>query len=495
MTTLLRYGLTTEPFPLLTSPAGGPPFEAALTVVASNPNKDPDRHPVTLQGLSIIIPVGPNAADLTASTTGIVPVAPNGWTPMDPKPAAGIIEYPFEPQPGQGVIGENGLAFVLTNIATNTKPGPCQITVKEGTPGNPTEQFPPISKFPPGWGQVSFAADPLQVAYQAGPTLSWSGPTGATYSIEYVLDEVRITVPGQNEPAFGPQGQYPGMTDPALALDQTTVFTLRVKETIDGEDYETQQQQIVTVAIPAPQIIFLRASPMGLSGDETAVTVSWQTANVSELHIDGIHNAVGAEAAQGSIQVTLRAPQLLLAEGTGVTGYTGAPAIAQACFGQAILSTPFPWASIPTPYYNPATTKIWTLVLSNNRAVFDLNVDSVDTAPPDDWLNYRIWLALKPGVQVADLGTLGPAATSADLSNGSYSTSLPQTDIYNCASYMRPDELDNHDPTEVQENYPLAYGATWGVRFPDNTEALVWFEGVSYAGQTINCVNFFWFEF
>ena len=492
MTTLLRYGLTTEPFPLQTSPAAGPAFEAGLTVVASNPNKDPDRHPVTLQGLSIIIPVGPDADDLTATAAGIVPVAPSGWTPQDAKPAAGLMEYPFAPQPGQGVVGETGLAFVLENIATNTKPGPSQITVKEGSAGNPIEQF-SVSKFPPGWGEVSFSANPLQVAYKAGSTLSWSGPAGATYSIEYVLDEEVVTVPAQNEPALGSQGQYPAETDSPLALDQTTIFTLKVSETIDGENYETQQQQVVTVAIPAPRIIFLRASPMGLSGDETAVTVSWQTDNVSELHIDGIHNAVGAEVAQGSIQVTLRAPQLLLAEGSGITGYTGAPATTQACFGQAVLSTPFPWASIPCPKNTSATTKIWTLVLSNNRAVFDLNIDAGDYNA-DDWLMYRIWLALLPGVQVADLGTSGPAATSHDLSNATYTPSLPETDIWTCGTYQRPDGWTNRGE-EAQEQYPLAYGATWGVRFPDNTEALVWFEGVGYAGQTVSWVNFFWFEF
>jgi hypothetical protein len=74
---------------------------------------------------------------------------------------------------------------------------------------------------------------------------------------------------------------------------------------------------------------------------------------------------------------------------------------------------------------------------------------------------------------VADLGTSEPAASVKDLSNATYSGSLPETDIYICGSYYRPDQLPGHDPSYVEESYPLTYGATWGVRFGDGSQVLV----------------------
>ena len=50
---ILRYALTTDPFPLQASPAEWQPLSTAtLTIVASNPTSAP----VTLQGLIVTLP-------------------------------------------------------------------------------------------------------------------------------------------------------------------------------------------------------------------------------------------------------------------------------------------------------------------------------------------------------------------------------------------------------------------------------------------------------
>jgi hypothetical protein len=51
-------------------------------------------------------------------------------------------------------------------------------------------------------------------------------------------------------------------------------------------------------------------------------------------------------------------------------------------------------AGIPLRNNHPSANDL--TLISDDRAVFDLNVDS-RLIPPDDWLTYRIWLDLKPG--------------------------------------------------------------------------------------------------
>ena len=65
-TTLLKYSIMTEPFPLQASPEKGTAKTASVTIVASNPSPD---NPVTLKSISIILPIGSGATDLSAVAT------------------------------------------------------------------------------------------------------------------------------------------------------------------------------------------------------------------------------------------------------------------------------------------------------------------------------------------------------------------------------------------------------------------------------------------
>ena len=75
-TPLLRYALTTDPFPLLASPPAGGHVVARLTLVATNATSSG----VTLGGVTVTPPIGSDAAQLSANSSGIGPVPPDGWS-------------------------------------------------------------------------------------------------------------------------------------------------------------------------------------------------------------------------------------------------------------------------------------------------------------------------------------------------------------------------------------------------------------------------------
>src|SRR5262252_9727216 len=171
----------TDPFPLQASPATGDLDTATLTIVASNPNSDPDSHPITLQYLSIVIPVGPDGTDLTIDDT-IDAVPPPGWNAPDKVLSPGTARYVFHPIEGGGQVKGAGLNFVLNNLQLNRQTGTAEIDVIEGSEGEGTQQF-FLTKFPDGWGDVLFWADTPLIEPGNAVTLRWAGPALADYSI------------------------------------------------------------------------------------------------------------------------------------------------------------------------------------------------------------------------------------------------------------------------------------------------------------------------
>lgn len=279
-TVLLRYEVTTDPFPLQASNTSGLPNTATLQVVASNPNP---LLPVNLKGLGITVPIGQDSSDLTAIPP-TPPVPPDGWTLANTKKGSGTIEYVFQPKAGHGIVGRKGLAFAFDVIQVNSVPGTSQVTIKEGSPGDPTKEL-LITKFPNGWGAVTFWLDPPDIPYQESTTLNWSGPTGATYSIEYVMGGEIINIPAEGDPALGSQGQYPAQGKPPLTLDRTTVFNLIVNETIGEHSYKAQEQKIGSVELPVPVINLFQAR-MDDSLFPTLI-LEWATDYADECEISG----------------------------------------------------------------------------------------------------------------------------------------------------------------------------------------------------------------
>ena len=479
MPTLLRYDLTTDPFPLQASPpppAEGaptrPPIVARLTVVASNTSATPDRNPVTLNGISVTIPVGPNAAHLAASEADIGPVAPAGWELTDTKKGEGVVEYVFDPKEGQAQVGRQGLAFIFNNIKINSQPGTCQISVAEGSASSVNRAQFYLTKFPNGWGQVSFWLDPADVPFGSSTTLRWSGPADATYTIRYALNDRIYEVPPPGGTALGPQGQYPAQTDPPLKLDRTTVFTLSVAAVISGVSYSAQEQKTASVQVPPPQIISFEAKPSLLneSGD-TTVTVSWEVRNSSQLYID---SAVFEDRPKGSWVWTGHDAKSFLAVAHGIPGYSGPPAHANAYVGRP-FSSPF------LPVWDRPSRPLWTFELGSDRPLFTLNViaQSTYTTARDrshsvDRKTARVVMSLAEGVTVADLGTARGSVASDKLSKATYGTNIPRAQIWdgNSVSFV-PTHFGREEFYGLAENV----GATWAMKAKNGALSLIWYEG------------------
>ena len=245
MPTQLTYNLTTDPFPLQ---ADG---TATLTVVASNPKP---QTPCVLVGVSITLPLGSNASDVSIAKPLRVDAPDEKWEIEDNK-SEGAIEYVFNPPTGEVVVGEQGLSFVFA-VKVNAEPGTATLKLKEGIKEKPTNTGTlTVSKFPQRWGQVDFAVTPPNIKAGEKTVLSWLGPERAIYTIDYFVpgSEEPVHIPAQDKPALSNDGKYPGATDPPLKPEATTTFTLTVSLTLGTKHYEAQQQKTVTVK-PRPPV-------------------------------------------------------------------------------------------------------------------------------------------------------------------------------------------------------------------------------------------------
>jgi DNA-binding beta-propeller fold protein YncE len=316
MTTLLRYDLKADQFPLQASPQTGDQNIIQLTVAASNP--DPST-PVTLEGLIITIPVGKDDTDLTADATDIHPVPLDGWKLDTPVFSADSVRYVYHPQPGHGVVKGDGLNFIFNNVVVNQQTGTVEVYVMEGSNNcTPDVDCPEaqvaVTKWPHGWGQVSLTTspDPPIVKYDDGPTLYWSGPEGATYQLEYYTPQTGIVhIPAVGNQPLGSNGQYPGSLDPAIHLTQDTTFYLNVDETIDKLSYSARQQVTATVELPVPTIK-LFTGKIQWSKNSMSLILNWDTQNAITCRMTGDEHPVFNSSLDDSYVITASVEKPLL---------------------------------------------------------------------------------------------------------------------------------------------------------------------------------------
>ncbi|HUI30572.1 MAG TPA: hypothetical protein VLX91_10175 [Candidatus Acidoferrales bacterium] len=258
MTPLLLYSITTNPFPLQASAESGKLNVAQLTIVATNSSGSD----VTLQGMMVQIPIGDGATQLTSDVSAIGPVAPQEWTMKTPQYPSGYVQYFFVPPPGNPKLPNNqSLTFVFNGIEVNSSTGSVEVDVTEGSNNcTPDDDCPVqklfLTKFPSGWGSVSFWA--VQPLIQSGGStvLHWNGPSGATYSIEYYTPQTGIVkIPAEGQQPLSNEGIYPAQGAPPLTLEQTTTFTMEVDDSTDGNEYHAQIQTVVTTIASPPTII------------------------------------------------------------------------------------------------------------------------------------------------------------------------------------------------------------------------------------------------
>jgi len=308
---MLTYSLNPAPFPLQASAATGGLSPATLTVVGTNATAAA----VSLQGVSITLNVSEDATGLTPDPAGIGPVPPPGWPAATMSVAAGTATWTFLPAPGSGgaitVPAGGSLAFTFNQVQVNRVPGFTPVTVMEGSGGCSPPQCPTtktlgVTKFPNGWGTVSFWASPPEVPQGVGPTLGWSGPSGATYHIDYYTPQTGVMiVPAEGEAPFASHGEYPTAANP-LSLQQTTTFTLLVTETVAGQTYNAQCQ--ATVAVELPDAVITRfTGTVGGSRAEPTLTLHWATRNAMQCQVGGVGDLLGPSGSWPS-QTPLQMP-------------------------------------------------------------------------------------------------------------------------------------------------------------------------------------------
>jgi len=463
MNAQLLYSISTYPFPLQASGQSGSPNVAQLTVVATN-NTGSD---VILQGVTIKIPVGQGAVQLTNDAKTIGPVSPVNWTLKDTQYPAGFVQYVLLPNPGYGTVAKNGsLNFIFNNIQVNSQTGQAEIDVTEGSnncvpPNCPVAQL-FVTKFPNGWGQVSFWVDHPDISAGGSDTLHWSGPAGATYSIEY-YDAQRgtiVNVPAQGQPPLSNQGQYPAQSAPPLILQQTTTFTLSVAETIGGQSYRAQMQITVTVQIPPPVINSFEAVPSFVDAmNPGSMQLRWVTTHVTELIIADVGAFKDKDAESGSCRVAPMRTKQYFATAYGLSGYTGRPEPANTWlnFG-GVSSSGF------LDVWNSSGGELWMLSLPPGKSIFGVNME---VTWPDGQHVCDIFLTLQPGVQIADLGTARDSAGYIGTVTASYGTELPMPHIWRGEAF--------HGSGQER---PKNVGATWAVKFSEGLYALLWLDSI-----------------
>jgi len=356
MSTLLTYALKTSPNPLTASAKN-----ASMTLLATN-NSDKS---VSIEGIFITIPVGADGGNLTNLPNQIVATPPDGWPAATSNPSAGIFKIIFaapsnfitipeevvqqqskkkpifhhfiaffrqiittfffwkkpkgQEAPTAETTAENkqstvavpahgSLEFVLSKIAVNGTVGTVKLTITEGSTDEPT-QVVPVSKFPTGWGEVNFNADPPNLSKAGNVKLTWNGPSGATYSIQYLDPSTQkiVNIPTEGQPPLANSGAYPGQSNSPLNISATTVFTLLVTEVISGNKYKTQAQQTVTVSkVPFSPTISKFTGIFQEDLNNKELILNWETKNAA--YVEGSWTNGQESPANPSFPVKLTAP-------------------------------------------------------------------------------------------------------------------------------------------------------------------------------------------
>jgi len=476
MNTLLAYSITTDPFPLQASAVSGASTPAQVTVVATN-NTGSD---VALQGIMIRLPIGQGSTQLTNDSADIEPIPPANWTKPQIQTPAGYVQYSFLPQAGYGTLGANqSLNFILNKIQVNGQTGVVEIDVTEGSgncvPPNCPVQKLSLTKFPNGWGEVSFwttqppSTNPIAPIISAGSSiaLNWSGPSDAAYSIEFYTPQTGIVnVPPQGGIPLSNEGQYPNQGDSPLTLQENTTFYLNVLGNINGQAYSAQQNIPVTVIVAPPVFNTFAAVPPGVDMlNPESAQLQWTTSNVSEVTIENVGTFIGAQAVSGNCPIAPGETTQYFATGYGESGYQGPPAT-----GSTWLSFIGTVNSGFLNVWNPNPCVLWNLSLGPGRDVFVLN--STCDGPWDPQApggNFDSYLTLQPGIQIADLGTAQLAAGYSGVMNGSYA----QTHNW---VYIWEGSMSNMDTNTISGQGSCNVGSTWGIKFSDGLLALLWLD-------------------
>lgn len=407
---LLTYAIATDPFPLQAS-YDAPnvyPNIALLTLEVTNNSGAL----VNMRGLIVSIPVGTDAASLTPDASGIGPVTPPGWNLHTTRVAGASTEFIFYPnQPVYSFPNKTAITFYFNNVSINCAHGTVEIDITEGSDNcSPAQNNCPVqklfvTKFPNGWGQVSFWVNPPDIISGEPVVFNWAGPAQATYTIDYetVLDgPVHI-------PNLAPQGQYPAVTAPPLLLTDTTAVTLSVNATfVSGVSYSAQLQKTVSVTIRPPKILHFSGVVQTNANGGIQLVLTWEADN-DYCMISGDTKLYGNKSPEGGYIITPSPTNPLLSQ------YT---LTAQNDLGHTSSTLTVVWGKGQTVSVE-ATTSV---VMSNDGSILYLTgpggITMIDTATMQQ--------AGAPFPINSDF-MLGPSVLSRD---GSYLFAASPTNLY-----------------------------------------------------------------
>jgi len=316
--TLLQFAAATQPNPLIASPPAGPANQATVFVLGTNQSA----HDAAIEGVSVAIPLGGEGADLTRNGSAISPVPPDGWKVTGKDLGADLATFTFAPATtGGGVVPARGsVVFSFGGVEVNQTAGSCPLAVTEGsggcTPGVdcPTAT-PGVVKVPTGWSEVELSAEPAYLDQGQNTLVSWSGPSGATYTLRYPTPAGTVTVPAPGAPPLAPIGAY----TPPQPLKGSTLFTLDVEDV----PFRDQRQVMVTVFTPPAIQAYDGALVAGERGP--ALSLRWLADGAGECTMTlcgAVSNASldGSFVVPGSRGPVMGAAMTLTATGPGAGG-------------------------------------------------------------------------------------------------------------------------------------------------------------------------------
>lgn len=299
---LLTYSFSTSVVPVPASPSGGPDGTINLTVMGTNPSSDPASNPVDITSIAISIPFGTAASDLTPQPTS-APTQLTDWTvSTDVDHKNGLVVFTFTPTNSPFSVTDTALAFSFYNLTVNEQPGSVDLSVVEnGSTTNNTDLI--VTKVPSDLETVTLYSNPSPpiVNYDySGLTLSWSGPSSATYQLQFYTEQGGLV----NTPV-DPVGTYPGSGDPAIVLTEDTTFYLQVTDNHVNPPTSVQAELTATV-IPLPPQILTFSADLTLNADQQGwtVTLKWETLNAGTVSIVGVADNLPFVSDGYVIQVT-----------------------------------------------------------------------------------------------------------------------------------------------------------------------------------------------
>lgn len=246
---LLSYAISTNPDPILASPAQGTPSLTSLVIVVSNTTTAP----IYCNKITFSFSIGDLAQDLTNEADGIkVSANPSDQWQISSNGDGTFTATPVKPENNK--LTTDGLTFQIYNIQANSKVGTFTVNVDELSSSDNASfsdknNAYDLAKFPYGFYVNHFASSTPMVKHGDSVNLTWSGSDLAQYTILY--DSTSVVATDIRS------WQSPSLTD-------TTTFALKATMQEEGESVETYLYLTVIVSQPD-----LNATSLTVTGKAT----------------------------------------------------------------------------------------------------------------------------------------------------------------------------------------------------------------------------------